>query len=178
MSPRRPATQALERPASRTSSEAERCRGPREARAGETGSECPAESLEGLVPRSHQPAVLACQCLGTLPRSPCLPFAMVQMSAAPSNSPVESDRVRRWAFARGLGHEGRTPRWGSVPVEGSGETPCPFYLVRGGCKYLPYSSRLLHRARHRQSLPQSQPADETCPGGDSWRQRRRASRAA
>lgn len=45
--------------------------------------------LEGTGPRSRQPVVLACQYLGTLPRSPHLPFAMVRMSAAPSNSPVE-----------------------------------------------------------------------------------------
>lgn len=38
-SPRRPVTQALERPASRTSSEAERCHGHREAGPDGTGSE-------------------------------------------------------------------------------------------------------------------------------------------
>lgn len=54
-SPRRPMTQALERPASRTNSEAERCHGHREAGAVGTGSECPEESWEGLAPAPVSP---------------------------------------------------------------------------------------------------------------------------
>lgn len=47
-------------------------------------------------------------------------------------------------------------------MKGSRETPCPFYLARGCCEYLPHSSRLMHNERHKQGLSRGEPADKTC----------------